>query len=175
MEYAAIKSYVSKLLFQIQTEINISNSDECIGIDRALHMMRFIRPLCDELRKHTVNYQFRDEAEEIYFFKELKPEVLSKYMYYNKIYVIESKFPTGSDVAQKEYLYNELNSLTFYSVGIWTFTSITVLNLLIWIDTILPEIKMIYEYVQTVPILIKTLYIQPDMILKWLKLLLTNC
>lgn len=35
-------------------------------------------------------------------------------MYYNKIYVIESKFPTGSDVAQKEYLYNELNSLTFY-------------------------------------------------------------
>ena len=114
MEYAAIKSYVSKLLFQIQTEINISNSDECIGIDRALHMMRFIRPLCDELRKYTVNYQFRDEAEEIYFFKELKPEVLSKYMYYNKIYVIESKFPTGSDVAQKEYLYNELNSLTFY-------------------------------------------------------------
>ena len=164
MEYAAIKSYVSKLLFQIQTEINISNSDECIGIDRALHMMRFIRPLCDELRKHTVNYQFRDEAEEIYFFKELKPEVLSKYMYYNKIYVIESKFPTGSDVAQKEYLYNELNSLTFYSVGIWTFTSITVLNLLIWIDTILPEIKMIYEYVQTVPILIKTFNIQPDMI-----------
>ena len=101
MEYAAIKSYVSKLLFQIQTEINISNSDECIGIDRALHMMRFIRPLCDELRKHTVNYQFRDEVEEIYFFKELKPEVLSKYMYYNKIYVIESKFPTGSDVAKK--------------------------------------------------------------------------
>ena len=49
MEYAVIKSYVSKLLFQIQTEINISNSDECIGIDRALHMMRFIRPLCDEL------------------------------------------------------------------------------------------------------------------------------
>ena len=80
MEYAAIKSYVSKLLFQIQTEINISNSDECIGIDRALHMMRFIRPLCDTLRKHTVNYQFRDEAEEIYFFKELKPEVLSKYV-----------------------------------------------------------------------------------------------
>ena len=114
MEYAAIKSYVGKLLFQIQTEINISNSDECIGIDRALHMMRFIRPLCDELRKYTVNYQFRDEAEEIYFFKELKPEVLSKYMYYNKIYVIESKFPTGSDVAQKEYLYKELNSLTFY-------------------------------------------------------------
>ena len=108
-------------------------------------MMRFIRPLCDELRKHTVNYQFRDEAEEIYFFKELKPEVLSKYMYYNKIYVIESKFPTGSDVAQKEYLYNELNSLTFYFSRNLTFTSITVLNLLlIWIDTILPEIKMIF-------------------------------
>lgn len=39
---------------------------------------------------------------------------MSKYLYYNKIYVIESKYPTGSDIAQREYLYKELDSLTFY-------------------------------------------------------------
>ena len=39
---------------------------------------------------------------------------MSKYLYYNKIYVIESKYPTGSNVAQREYLYKELDSLTFY-------------------------------------------------------------
>ncbi len=44
MEYAAIKSYVSKLLFQIQTEINISNSDECIGIDRQWDKYRAVHP-----------------------------------------------------------------------------------------------------------------------------------
>lgn len=85
-----------------------------MGIDSALHMMRFIQPLGDELRKYILAYQFADETEEISFFKEYKPEVLSKYLYYNKIYVIESKYPTGSDIAQREYLYKELDSLTFY-------------------------------------------------------------
>ena len=86
--------FVDKILFQINTEIEKLGIDDCIGIDSALHMMRFIQPLCDKLRKYILTYQFADEAEEINFFKEHKPEVLSKYLYYNKIYVIESKFPT---------------------------------------------------------------------------------
>ena len=32
-----------------------------------LHMMRFIQPLCDELRKYILAYQFADETEEISF------------------------------------------------------------------------------------------------------------
>lgn len=106
--------FVYKILFQINTEIEKLGIDDCMGIDSALHMMRFIQPLCDELRKYILAYQFADETEEISFFKEYKPEVLSKYLYYNKIYVIESKYPTGSDIAQREYLYKELDSLTFY-------------------------------------------------------------
>ena len=91
---------------------------------------------------------------------------MSKYLYYNKIYVIESKYPTGSDIAQREYLYKELDSLTFYFSRNLDFYSVLPFYLLIWIGIILPETKTIYEYVQTVRILIKTLYIQPDMILK---------
>ena len=106
--------FVDKILFQIDTEIGKNGINDCTGIDSALYMMRFIRPLCDELRKYISAYKFANEAEEINFFKEQKPEVLSKYLYYNKIYVIESKYPTGSDVAQREYLYKELDSLTFY-------------------------------------------------------------
>ncbi|MUU02040.1 RteC domain-containing protein [Alistipes sp.] len=106
--------FVDKILFQINTEIEKLGIDDCMGIDSALHMMRFIQPLGDELRKYILAYQFADETEEISFFKEYKPEVLSKYLYYNKIYVIESKYPTGSDIAQREYLYKELDSLTFY-------------------------------------------------------------
>ena len=167
--------FVDKILFQINTEIEKLGIDDCMGIDSALHMMRFIQPLCDELRKYILAYQFADETEEISFFKEYKPEVLSKYLYYNKIYVIESKYPTGSDIAQREYLYKELDSLTFYFSRNLDFYSVLPFYLLIWIGIILPETKTIYEYIQTVPILIKTLYIQPDMILKWLKLLPTNC
>ena len=43
--------FVDKILFQINTEIEKLGIDDCMGIDSALHMMRFIQPLCDELRK----------------------------------------------------------------------------------------------------------------------------
>ena len=42
-----------------------------MGIDSALHMMRFIQPLGDELRKYILAYQFTDETEEISFFKDV--------------------------------------------------------------------------------------------------------
>ena len=110
--------FVDKILFQINTEIEKLGIDDCMGIDSALHMMRFIQPLCDELRKYILAYQFADETEEISFFKEYKPEVLSKYLYYNKIYVIESKYPTGSDIAQREYLYKELDINYIHTIKI---------------------------------------------------------
>ena len=106
--------FVDKILFQIDTEIEKNGINDCTGIDSALYMMRFIRPLCDELRKYISAYKFVNEAEEINFFKEQKPEVLSKYLYYNKIYVIESKYPTGSDVAQREYLNKTSNYPILY-------------------------------------------------------------
>lgn len=73
--------FVDKILFQIDTEIGKNGINDCTGIDSALYMMRFIRPLCDELRKYISAYKFANEAEEINFFKEQKPEVLSKYLY----------------------------------------------------------------------------------------------
>ena len=69
--------FVDKILFQIDTEIEKNGINDCTGIDSALYMMRFIRPLCDELRKYISAYKFANEAEEINFFKEQKPEVLS--------------------------------------------------------------------------------------------------
>ena len=49
--------FVDKILFQINTEIEKLGIDDCMGIDSALHMMRFIQPLCDELRKYILAYQ----------------------------------------------------------------------------------------------------------------------
>lgn len=60
--------FVDKILFQINTEIEKLGIDDCMGIDSALHMMRFIQPLGDELRKYILAYQFADETEEISFF-----------------------------------------------------------------------------------------------------------
>ena len=45
----------------------------------------------------------RNDDEEICFFKEYKPQLFSKLIYYSEIYKIETNRPTGSDTAQKNY------------------------------------------------------------------------
>lgn len=48
------------------------------------------------------------------FFKELKPEILSKYIYFSKVYHIELKCPDGSNDCIREYLSTELDKLTYF-------------------------------------------------------------
>ena len=52
--------------------------------------------------------------EEIKFFKEVKPQFTSKLIYYNQIYQIERKKPSGGDRILKKYYNNELAKLKEY-------------------------------------------------------------
>lgn len=66
--------------------------------------------------------KFRADAEEIKFFKEIKPQFSSKLIYYNTLFKIEMKRPNGGNRIVKKYYNNELvklkaffdNELEFY-------------------------------------------------------------
>ena len=47
-----------------------------------------IRQLITELKQFTITYVFRDTQEEIRFFKEIKPVLLSQYFYYKRIFAL---------------------------------------------------------------------------------------
>ena len=74
------------------------------------------------MKLSVLKHHFRDTQEEINFFKNSKPNVLSKLIYYNAIYKIEAKKPYGGEKVTEEYLNNELlkiknffdNNLEFY-------------------------------------------------------------
>jgi len=51
-------------------------------------LLTFIRNLISELKEFTRSYRFQSQAEEILFFKEVKPVFLSQYYYYKKIFTI---------------------------------------------------------------------------------------
>lgn len=69
-----------------------------------------------------LNKGFKNLEEEIHFFKELKPKILSKLIYYNSIYKIEAKKPYIGEKIIESYLNDELcrlkkffdNNLEFY-------------------------------------------------------------
>ncbi|KAA6321420.1 hypothetical protein EZS27_028927 [termite gut metagenome] len=58
--------------------------------------------------------RFRNEEEEILFFKEIKPRLCFRLIYYRKIYNIEMNRPTGIE-KQREYLYEILNDINKYN------------------------------------------------------------
>lgn len=109
-----MRNFAEKILLKIDTEIESIGFNNDITINDALHMVKYIIPLYDQLRKLTVEHLFFSTEEEIYFFKEIKPNILGRYLYFNKVYRIESQCPSGSNDVIKEYLNDELGGLTYF-------------------------------------------------------------
>jgi hypothetical protein len=71
----------------------------------------------NELKEIVSNTDFASDEDEIYFFKVIKPEFISKLIYYNSIYKFESKKPRGGNKEVKKYIQNELEKLKRYFVN----------------------------------------------------------
>lgn len=68
----------------------------------------------EEIKKYIKKNGFKDDEEEILFFKQLKPQLVSKLIYFNAIYKIETKRPRGGDKTIKKYLNIELSKIKRY-------------------------------------------------------------
>lgn len=68
----------------------------------------------EEIKKYIKRNGFKDDDEEILFFKQLKPQLVSKLIYFNAIYKIETKRPRGGDKTIKKYLNVELSKIKRY-------------------------------------------------------------
>ena len=99
-----------KLDNQLQV-INLEEQDILIKAQKSIHC---IKKVLTELKTFILDYNFKDEAEEIYFFKKIKPELFSKLIYFTKVYHIESRRPTGSLEIQEKFLRHELEKITSF-------------------------------------------------------------
>ena len=98
-----MKQFTDNIISKINAEIEISCMDGNVSSDKALHLINCIRPLFEELREFIHKYNFQDNEEEIYFFKNIKPLILSKLIYYNDIYTLELRKPNGNKEVVKEH------------------------------------------------------------------------
>src|SRR5258708_38252445 len=81
---------------------------------RARKALTFIKEIIGELRTFTCAYVFRNEDEEIRFFKEVKPVFLSQFYYYKKLFTIEL-FGSFNDVrGRQNNYYKTLQKLENY-------------------------------------------------------------
>lgn len=76
-----MRTIAERMLSRINAEIKLLNYDNDITADDALHMVKFITPLYSQLRKLVSDYVFPTNEEEVHFFKEIKPNILDKYLF----------------------------------------------------------------------------------------------
>ncbi|QGY46491.1 hypothetical protein GM418_23355 [Maribellus comscasis] len=80
---------------EIQPHCFIETTEKAIGLCNKVIL---------KLREMVFKNGFLNDAEEIYFFKHIKPKVFSKLIYYTEVFNIESHRPESEDADQIGYL-----------------------------------------------------------------------
>jgi len=112
--YYRMNHFISKLNKNLDNQLQIINLEEPDFLKKAQKSICCIKSALNELKIFVLNYSFIDEAEEINYFKKIKPELFSKLIYYKKVYHIESRRPSGSREIQEKFLRHELEIITCF-------------------------------------------------------------
>lgn len=107
-----VKLLVDNILSVIRSKIEVNFSDGDIDTKTLPQIITTVRTLFEELREFIHNYTFNSQEEEIWFFKEGKPAVMSKLIYYNELYRIELGRPNGGKSVAEDYYKQKLQHIS---------------------------------------------------------------
>lgn len=106
--------FCSCLKKEIDAEIEKIENSEISSMTKSLEASRLLRDAYNELKSFISSYTFQSEEEEILFFKEIKPRLCFRLIFYRKLYNVEMDRPTGIE-KQREYLNDLLNGINKYN------------------------------------------------------------
>lgn len=106
------EEFIKNIDCTIYEKIDVDNWN--ISIEVVLDVVEFLQRSLEDMRTCIVNHPFSNKEEEIYFFKHIKPEVLSRLLYFTEIYNTEMRKPHGSIEVLKKYYNDRLDELTSY-------------------------------------------------------------
>lgn len=81
------------------------------SVEEASQMILFLTEMLSAIKTEVVKEGFSSEEEEIEFFKTIKPQVLGKLIFYNKVYRIETTCPVNNGKMYFNYFENQFNIL----------------------------------------------------------------
>ncbi len=106
--------YSEKLLKQLEDQLHFISVETEDILKRAELSVEVCNEALIKLKQFILKYKFKGQAEEIKFFKEIKPGIFSKLIYHVCVYNIEMHKPNGSDEAKKKHLLRELEAIETY-------------------------------------------------------------
>ncbi|WHF51459.1 RteC domain-containing protein [Chryseobacterium gotjawalense] len=103
--------FIINLENELESKILLLNLEQDRPLKRAEAAILEINIALKKLKSFVLRYRFTSESEEIDFFKNRKPLVLSKLIYYNDIFRIETRKPSGGEKMIRKYYQTELSKL----------------------------------------------------------------
>lgn len=110
------------LITELESELNFITIEIDDPLKLAEKAIESISSTLGKIKNLVIEASFQTQDDEIDFFKNTKPKILSKLIYYSSIYKIETKKPNGGEKIIRKYFNNELfklkiffdNNLEFY-------------------------------------------------------------
>lgn len=99
------------LLSELNSQLHFIRLENEDCITAAELSIKVLLSIIEKLKKFTLRYKFKNQAEEIHFFKNIKPQFISKLIYHNRILNVQTKKPHGGEKVLRKYLNNELDKL----------------------------------------------------------------
>lgn len=106
-----MKTFCTSLQTELDSQLQFIRLETEEPIKAAELSIKVLLSVINKLKKFTIKYKFRNDTEEILFFKTIKPTFISKLIYHNRILNIETKKPYGGEKVTRKYLNNELDKL----------------------------------------------------------------
>ena len=106
--------FTSHLKSEVDAKIELIECSEISMITKSLEASRVLRKAYNQLKEFILSYDFQGEEEEVLFFKEIKPRLCFRLIYYRKLYNIEMDRPIGIE-KQREYFNDLLDGINRFN------------------------------------------------------------
>ncbi|WP_343556234.1 RteC domain-containing protein [Sphingobacterium sp.] len=106
-----MKHSLQNIILEIHNKEDKMSSQNKRLIDETYDMTLYLQDLLFSVKKLVINDGFNNDSEEINFFRIIKPQILGKLIYYNKVYRIETSCPVSNGKMYVSYFTTQLANL----------------------------------------------------------------
>lgn len=106
-----MEKFTKHLLAQLRQELQKIALGSENAVQRAERSFFYAETIMKELKDFLTHYEFKSEADEILFFKKIKPDLQKELIYFEQQYYIEASKPVSVWELQKQYYKQALDRL----------------------------------------------------------------
>lgn len=106
--------FISTLEKEVERKLKKIESSDLNILKKSLEASLVLGDAFQRMRDFVATYTFKNESEEIEFFKTVKPRLYHRLIYYRKVYNIEMNRPVGIE-SQTAYLRDEIKAINRYN------------------------------------------------------------